>query len=148
MVFNSRFLASCGRIGAAAFAAIALSASAVLPQSGETIAPILVSPDFAPFTSRWQGGRREITVYLNVGVYDGFYAVCAATTGVRTNDDRRAIQAHKLTLNGQTILRSFAWAPNYRTNTIPLGREAQCRRTEARVVANPVFDIELTRRSF
>jgi len=121
-----------------------VAGSMALAQAGEKIGTQVVDNEFVEIGGRWDSGR-EVEILIAITESDGYFVVCAATSGLRDNNDKRMLRAHKIMLNGSVMLRSLAWAPDYPN---PMGREAVCRRTDARVVANPSFDVEMTRTRF
>jgi hypothetical protein len=123
---------------------LTVAGTMALAQAGERIGTQVVDDEFAEVGVRWDGGR-EVDILIAISESDGYFVVCAATSELRDNDDERMLRAHKIMLNGSVMLRSLAWAPDYPN---PMGRDAVCRRTGSRVVADPSFDIEMTRTRF
>lgn len=131
----------------ALISAFFVTAGVANAQSGEAISGVTIDSEFIDIGGRWRGGR-EVSVWISIMEVNGYYAVCAATSGIRNNADRQLLQAHKIMLDGSTMLRGLRWAPNLRGVSDPEGREAACRLTSSAVRANPSFDVELQRTRF
>lgn len=138
------------RMSLSVFAVIAslFFSNAAHAQAGNPIASIPLTQDFIDIGGSWNNGH-SFSIWVKIITVEGRYAVCAATRGVRSTGENRALlQAHKIMLNGRTMLRGLRWAPNYTGVGFPQNREAECRITNSPAVANPSFDVELARTRF
>ncbi len=127
--------------------ALALFIACDVPPASNAIADVTVDESFPELSLDWENGQSLI---YRVGIFetDGTYDICAAAQNIRSGQDRQALNALKVTVNGQTLMRGLEWARIHPGRDGLDGKVAACRATDVPVVANARFDIELTKDSF
>ena len=127
--------------------ALALLTACEVPQNSNAIADANVDESFPELSLNWTNGQSLI---YRVGIFetDGTYDICAAAQNVRSGQDRQALNALKVTVNGQTLMRGLEWARIHPGRDGLDGKAAACRTTDVPVVSNARFDVELTKDSF
>lgn len=91
---------------------------------------------------------RRINYAVHIFEENGFYGVCAAANSITRFEDRQALGALDVTVNGRKLADGIGWGNQYREDQDLTGRLASCRLSNVRVVADPAFDIKLTRNGF
>ncbi len=116
-------------------------------QNANAIADATIDDRFPELSLDWENGQ---SLKYRVGIFDGggTYDICAAAQNVRSGQDRQALNALKVTVNGQTLMRGLEWARVYPGRDGLDGKSAACRATDVPVVADARFDVELTKDSF
>ncbi|MEL6682517.1 MAG: hypothetical protein AAFQ09_07705 [Pseudomonadota bacterium] len=130
-------------LGLGAFALVGCELSA----SSQAVDDATIDETFVPLSLNWQNGP---TIDYRVGIFEeqGAYIVCAAAKNVRAIEDRQILNAVRLTVNDDTLIRGLEWARIYPGGQELDGQAAACRKTDVAVVEDPEFDIELTRTTF
>jgi hypothetical protein len=126
--------------------ALVLLTACEVPQAPNAIADTTIDDSFPEFSLDWENGQ---SLVYRVGIFetDGTYDICSAAQNIRSGQDRQALNALKVTVNGQTLMRGLEWARIYPDRDVLDGKAAACRATDVRVVANARFDVELTKTS-
>lgn len=131
------------------FAALALVGLAACAdtQNITTVASRTIDDSFGGGQLNWDTG---VGIPYRLGVFndEGTYVICAAVQNIRRGEDRQVVGAMKVTANGQALVRSLSWAPQYPGTGDLNGRQADCRKTLVPVQDNARISVELTKTTF
>lgn len=130
-------------------AALATCVACVSGEPTQNVENRVVGVGFIENTLEWRGvGLDDITYAIGIFDEGGRFVVCGAAQSMgraMANDVLRNLQ---VTVNGQVMINSMAFAPVYVGTDGLNGKSASCIQTSFEVVENPDFDVNLTKTRF